>query len=223
MKVSAIAMGAFNECGQLIEVGLNPGIKLEQQAFMYCRELKEFVFADSATAKLNGLYGMEGLEKIIIPADVSYISNIDAQSDFRNLYEYEVATDNEKYCSVNGVLYNKNSDTLLSFPKGRSADVFIVPNTVKKIGERAFEWCTSIKRIVLPEGLEVIENCAFRFADNLEDVNLPESLTTIGDAAFLYSGIRRVCVPEKVNCINNLTFAGCENLKEVYLNSKIIF
>lgn len=221
VKVSAIAMGAFNECGQLIEVSLNPGIELEQHAFSYCTELKEFAFADSVTAKINGLYNMNGLKKIIIPAGVSYISNLDAQSDFRNLYEYEVDPDNESYCSVNGVLYNKNLETLLSFPKGRSTDVFIVPDTVKKIGERAFEWCTSIKRIVLPEGLETIENCAFRFTNDLDEINLPESLTTIDSAAFLYSGIKRVCIPEKVKCISNLTFVGCRNLKEVYLNNNI--
>lgn len=221
VKVEAIETGAFSECSLLTEVSLAPGIKLKQQAFTYCNALEAFTFADSATAKLNGLYKMQNLKKIIIPAGVAFISGVDSRETSRALLEYEVDVNNQSYCAINGALYDKNVNILYSVPMAANTDIFVVPDTVETIYRHAFEWCTEIKRINLPEGIETVGQSAFPFTEKLEEVNLPESLTALGGYAFFRSGIRRILIPERVTSINDYTFVNCRNLEEIFFSSSI--
>lgn len=57
-----------------------------------------------------------------------------------------------------------------------------LPSTLKKIGPYAFQYCTGIKTISLPEGLEVISDGAFDHMSGLEDEKMviPSTVKTIG-------------------------------------------
>lgn len=57
-----------------------------------------------------------------------------------------------------------------------------LPSTLKKIGPYAFQYCTGIKTISLPEGLEVISDGAFDHMSGLEDEKMiiPSTVHTIG-------------------------------------------
>ncbi|MBQ7882292.1 MAG: leucine-rich repeat protein [Treponema sp.] len=63
-----------------------------------------------------------------------------------------------------------------------------------EIGEKAFQDCSSLTSIVIPEGVTSIENYAFSDCSNLASVEIPASVTNISG----YSG---------------LAFEGCRNLK----------
>ncbi|MGI5842254.1 MAG: leucine-rich repeat domain-containing protein [Christensenellales bacterium] len=70
-----------------------------------------------------------------------------------------------------------------------------LPNTLKKIGKRAFRTNISgsssvglINYVVLPSGLELIDNEAF-YGNAITTIYFPESVSTIGDAAFQYNNI----------------------------------
>ena len=57
-----------------------------------------------------------------------------------------------------------------------------LPSTLKKIGPYAFQYCTGIKTISLPEGLEIISDGAFDHMSGLEDEKMiiPSTVHTIG-------------------------------------------
>ncbi len=57
-------------------------------------------------------------------------------------------------------------------------------NSVSSIGTQAFEFCTAIEVLALPEGLLSIDSRAFYNCSALKDVAVPSTLTSIGSAAF---------------------------------------
>ena len=81
----------------------------------------------------------------------------------------------------------------------------ILPNSLKVIREGAFNY-TGLQCIQIPEGVEVIEDYAFRNTSSLTYVSLPCSLKSIGDAAFAGTGLKSIYIPEGVTTIGGLTF-----------------
>jgi hypothetical protein len=138
------------------------------------------------------------------------------------LQDISVSEANVNYTSVDGVLYDKNVSTLVSYPGGKSDD-FIVPSSVTKIGDCAFDDCTSLESIELPASLTEIGDYAFRNCTSLANIVLPASLTTIGDAAFAYC--------ESLKSVTSLNpepptlawgvFAGCA-LEAVYVPNEAV-
>jgi hypothetical protein len=88
---------------------------------------------------------------------------------------YELS-DDETYYIVTGI--------------GDCADTdIIIPSTyegkpVTAIGSSAFERCTGLTSIVIPDSVTSIGNGAFYFCYGLTSIAIPDSVTSIGDAAF---------------------------------------
>ena len=105
-----------------------------------------------------------------------------------------------------------------SFQNDTSLEEFVVPDSVRTIGDSAFFGCTALTRIVLPEGLERIGVMAF-VGCGLREVRLPSSLREIGYGAFEdCAALEKVNVPAGVAAIGPGTFEGCSSLTEVELS-----
>jgi len=59
---------------------------------------------------------------------------------------------------------------------------------VVSIGDKAFENCSLITEIVLPESIVSIGNCAFWGCENLDAINIPDGLQTVGVDAYAGCG-----------------------------------
>ena len=55
---------------------------------------------------------------------------------------------------------------------------------LKDIGEYAFEYCSSLKSLTIPNNLENIDEYAFEYCSNLTSVKIPRSVTSIGSSVF---------------------------------------
>ena len=108
----------------------------------------------------DAFYYCTNLTSIIIPDSVKNICD-SAFFGCTNLAEIKVATKNLNYVSVNGVLYNKKKTILKWFPAGKKDKNYKIIDGVTKIGYSAFNNCT-----------------------NLIDITIPDSLTNIGKRAF---------------------------------------
>lgn len=121
----------------------------------------------------------------------------------------------------------------------------ILPETINKIKDRAFENCTSLPAISFPGGLLSIGKYAFSGCTRLVSVSLPEGLSTLGYRAFydcaslvsvkfpssLYSisdsafnrctSLASITLPEGVSHIGELAFSGCASLSSVSLPSSL--
>ena len=55
---------------------------------------------------------------------------------------------------------------------------------IKEVAIHAFEKCTSLERIIIPEGTTSIKEWAFYDCSSLTEVTIPFTVTDIGAAAF---------------------------------------
>ena len=89
---------------------------------------------------------------------------------------------------------------------------------LKYIYTRAFERCTSLKSINLPQGLESIYSRAFYTCSNLTNLKLPSTLTRIDELAFS-NGPRfknnELTVPKGVTTITSRSFNNIKDLKTI--------
>lgn len=87
-----------------------------------------------------------------------------------------------------------------------------IPNSVTTIDEGAFNGCTSLERITLPDSLKVIKDRTFYDCESLKAMNLPMGLIEIGNYAFYDCfGLTEITIPGKVSGIGEYAFSG--NLK----------
>ena len=83
------------------------------------------------------------------------------------------------------------------------------------IGESAFEGCTNLASIILPQGLTWIRGNAFKNCTALTSIDLPVDLKDIGYFAFEQSGLTSLVIPEGMDIIQTNAFWKCANLVEV--------
>lgn len=78
--------------------------------------------------------------------------------------------DNSMYVSENGVLFDKNMSKLVMYPRNKSCDKFIIPESVTEIGEYAFMGCSLTDTIVIPASVNKIgRNAFFMFNGKIVD------------------------------------------------------
>ena len=93
----------------------------------------------------------------------------------------------------------------------------------KIIASGAFEDCSGIREVIIPESVTEINNSAFYECTGLEKVILPESLTAIWEKAFRYCrSLREIIIPPNVWHITDDVFNDCPSLKKVIVRSKVL-
>jgi len=105
---------------------------------------------------------------------------------FNNEQLTEIAVNglNPFYCSIDGVLFDKETIKLLVYPRNKENTDYTVPDEIKIIDEWAFRECKHLVNILLPESLEFILAFAFEKCKKLKTVTLPMNLQFIGELAF---------------------------------------
>ncbi|MDE7454271.1 MAG: leucine-rich repeat protein [Clostridia bacterium] len=125
-------------------------------------------------------YGCCQLTEIIIPSSVRWISAY-AFSSSANLTSIIVASENTHYHSVNNCLIETESKTLLL---GCQNSIIPIDGSVVHIGMGAFNGCSSLTKISIPDSITIINGHAFNGCDNLSEIIIPISVKQIGYKAF---------------------------------------
>ena len=105
------------------------------------------------------------------------------------------------------------------FPYLRKIE-FINTNNIISIGGNAFQGCSSLTSISLPDSLTSIGGNTFYSCTSLTTINLPDSLTSIGSNAF-YSctSLTTISLPDSLTSIGNNAFYNCDSLKNVTIEN----
>ena len=124
---------------------------------------------------------------------------------------------------------NSNKDGYIVSNIGTVTDeAVVIPSTyndlpVVGIGNTAFENCTSLTSVTLPENLINIGSWAFAGCSSLIDVNIPDSVTAIWEFAFYNcTSLASVNIPDGLTLIGNNAFYGCSSLKNVIIPSGVL-
>ena len=199
-SVEHIGDSAFYNCASLTSITIPKDVtNIGDQAFRGCISLTEIkvATANSNFVSLNGvLFSKDKTTLICYPAgkkDKSYtisdgVTSIYwcAFSDSKNLTAINVATENQNYFSVNGVLYNKGKTKLICYPAGKKDKSYTIPDGVTSIYDCAFSDCTSLKRITIPDGMLTIGVHSFFGCANLTSVTIPGSVISVADYSLGY-------------------------------------
>ena len=82
---------------------------------------------------------------------------------------------------------------------------------VTKIGYEAFNKCSNMTSIMIPNSVTSIGDYAFEFCSGLTSINIPNSVTKIGTGAFRgCSGLTSITIPNSVTSIGDEAFNGIE-------------
>ena len=89
--------------------------------------------------------------------------------------------------------------------------------SVTSIGDHAFQGCTGLTSITIPESVTSIGDNAYHGCSGLTSVSIPNSVTTIGNYAFCgCTGLTIITIPEFITNIGTRAFSGCTALKTLF-------
>lgn len=107
----------------------------------------------------------------------------------------------------------------------QSATNVVIPETVENngitynvtcVGEDAFDWCTNLVSVELPNTITSIESYAFYYATALTSLVIPNAVTSMGWEVFYNcSSLTSVTIGSGITELSNGTFYNCNALQNI--------
>ncbi|MBR3928342.1 MAG: leucine-rich repeat domain-containing protein [Clostridia bacterium] len=221
-SVTNIGDYAFYWCDSLVSAKLPENLRyIGDAAFSCCRALKTVDIPDCVVSIGDSAFAYcTSLTSITIPDAITHIG-VNPFSSCGKLTTIEVSAGNEKYSTINGVLFDEIEKKLICYPCTNTEKRYSIPKGTISIGEEAFYSCNNLISITIPGGVTDIEKNAFYSCAALMTVNLPNSLMNIGECAFYtcYS-LTEIIIPENVTNIGIRAFDSCSKLSVIDVSPK---
>ena len=144
-------------------------------AFYSCKNLVNITIPDSITSIGNNAFEYcASLKSVLIPGSVKSIGNA-AFNRCESLMNIEVIKNNSNYFSQDGVLFDKNKTKLIQYPIGNKRIAYDIPNGVKSFGDCAFDSCSTLKNITIPDSVTSIGWGVFSGSTSLTNIDVSEN------------------------------------------------
>ncbi len=97
-----------------------------------------------------------------------------------------------------------------------------IPNSVTSIGDYAFAYCTGLTSITIPGSVTSIGNAAFSCCTSLTSITIPSGVTSISaDAFWGCSSLSSIAIPNSVTSIGSSAFSGCTGLTSITISDSV--
>ena len=190
-KVTVLDSSLFKGCSNLKDIQLHDTIKEIGTLCFAGTSIAKFVVPIKTTViKDQAFNSCSALENFTIPENCKIETF--GHRLFAGCSSLAVITSKvERFVVDNSGLYNKERDNLIVFPPASQTKVFSFSQNVTTVSPGAFEGCTHLKIITIPdESIKFIGFSAFENCQNLELINIPQSVETIEPNAF--SGCKKL-------------------------------
>ena len=183
---------------------------MKQKLFTLLLAVAASVGTMFASTKIGKLY--YNLDATNQTAEVTYKSY--NSSNFKYNEGWGITTANiPASVTYNEITYSVTSIGDWAFENCTGLTSVTIPNSVTSIGRWAFYNCHSLTSVTIPNSVTSIGNEAFWGCSNLTSVTIPNSVTSIGSSAFYEcSGLTSVTIPNSVTSIGYGAFNGCTGL-----------
>ena len=233
----------FTHCSSLETVDLPSISSIGNFSFYECSALQTISLPSSITE--IGSYAFcncTSLISITLPVNMTSIGEA-VFANCSSLQRFDIDSSNMLYCSVDGILYDKNITSIIAFPSSYQLS-YVIPDSVSIIGsysffhsnihqldfsnieyilEFAFHECRNLQRITLSNKLQFIGEYSFSDCINLEMVHFECQTISIPFGAFSgCSSLNDIILPDNTTYIDDYAFSGCSSLNTftlpLYLN-----
>jgi hypothetical protein len=159
--VTRIAEGAFADCPKIRTFEPPPALRfLERYSFQNCIEIRQVKIPRSIERMEGGVFaGCIGVQ------------------------EFQIEPNHPTFTLVDGVIFDRSLTKLVHFPPGRRGS-YIVPASIRTIGQRSFYGCFDLEAVKLPDQLKTIETQSFIQCNSLDSIEIPASVDLVMDGAF---------------------------------------
>ena len=174
--------------------------EIGEKAFIKCEKLSSLKISSSVKKIGANAFESCALETLTVPANVEEIGD-------------QVFINNKSLLRVD---YQAPVLSNYIFSDCTALERITLSGSIKEIPEYAFANNTSLIKLVFPETLETLGSSAFQNCTSLKSIELPEGTTTIHSSFRNCSGIQTVIIPSSVTFIGNYAFTNCSKLTDVY-------
>ena len=224
-KHDDVNLGVFSNCAQLEIIDISP-----------LSELTVIGYAFGQNTGISSFY---------IPKNVNSIHE-GAFSLMTKLSNLTVDKDNQFYCSIDNIIYNKEMTQLhtcapnnpitiniplsiqtIAYEAFRTCQMtyhFTFPAQIKTVSHNGF-WGSLFTSITFQNGLESIDSTSMAYT-HISEITIPNTVKTIKNSAFAFSTIKNLYFKsfEQNVIISSLAFYNCPNLLSIHIPQKgIVF
>ncbi len=240
--VVAIGREAFSGYDELMQVKISDGIaSIGERAFSNCTELSNVLIPESV--ETVGIDAFASCGEITFTISTVQEKNVELVENLTSGNSATIITYGFNYTVTNGGAtitwhggYLSGNLTIPSEIGGYPVvaigdDAFegctgltsvTIPEGVTSIGNSAFEDCLGLTSVTIPEGVTSIGKLAFYQCSELFDITIPNSVTSIGESAFCRCRkLTSTTIPDNVTSIGDAAFEGCEGLTSITIPSSV--
>ncbi|MCD8372697.1 MAG: leucine-rich repeat protein [Clostridia bacterium] len=226
----SIGSYAFCYCNALKSITIPQSITaIDEYAFLYCYKLIEV--CNLSTLDITA----ESIDNGFVARYAKNVySSASGQSNLIYEGDYVFYNDEGTYYLIDYV----GTDTDIILPdniKGCNYSIYeyafafcgnltsvTISDGVTSIGANSFEFCISIKSVIMPDSVLSIDDFVFYHCSSLTDITLSDNLTIISRYAFADCvALEYITIPDSVTAIYDTAFYNCTSLKSVVIPTSL--
>ena len=184
----------------------------------YNPNLKNVDLNKVVRANGDAINGLQNLTSLGISASMTSLTGFVTACP--NIANYNIASGNENFTSIDGVVFTTDKKTLKLFPPARNQETYTIPEGTEKIDAAAFSK-SRMKKLVISKSVTSIGDGGISNMDNLTDIEFEagSQLASLDwQSISSLKSLKTITLPPSVKKINERGLNDCQALEEVNIS-----